>query len=77
MRVMEEKNIDREMEKLEEERRITKGPGNKRRIKEAIWDLEAKGSKIYNEIEEITAKTIHITNIFKLLYLLTFTLLII
>ena len=50
-------DIGNEIDKLEEERRITKGSGNKRLIRK-----EEKGCKINKELEEITEKTIHIYN---------------
>ena len=54
--------IGHEIYKLEEERRITKGSGNKRRIRDKIMELQEKDCKINNEIEEITEKTSHIYN---------------
>ena len=55
-------DIGHEIDRLQEERRKTKGSRDKRRIRDKIMDLEEKGSKINDEIEEIMEKTIHIYN---------------
>ena len=59
---LEMDDIGYRIDKLQEERRITKGSGDKRRLRTQIMNLEEKGSKINDEIEKITEKTIHIYN---------------
>ena len=59
---LEMDDLGHRIDKLQEERRITKGSGDKRRIRTQIMNLEDKGSKINDEIEEKTGKTIHIYN---------------
>ena len=59
---LEMDDIGHRIDKLQEKRRITTGSGDKRRIRDQIMNLEEKGSKINDEIEKITEKTIHIYN---------------
>ena len=59
---LEMDDIGHRIDKLKEEKRIAKGQRNFFRIREQIMNLEEKGSKINDKIEEITEKTIHIYN---------------